>query len=970
MAPSFKISFPLPLFRASSSSPATPGSNLSGQSDYDDSPLHRPGSKAEELLGTPTPDAASDGQKTPRRERKSLRKYPSFMSVTLADVEDESPSTEEAFPFPGMHTASSYPSSPPMTQPTHRLSRHGSSPLLGEYHPLTTSDVDYFRDGGHTQAPHRETPPTTPSRYEKLETPSLLSQQTFASSARDMAVRKGSSHAPSPLSQGSEPLNALGPSEGHYRNLSTDPTQLNGLRSPNSTMTTPVPRRRPSTMDPPTLHPDAPRAYFAVTPPPALINSSLPKPMQPGNMRPVPVSKSRWWGKRKLKIPPEHGSDENTGHYRTESNGAWMKVNVKKPQTGAANWFDSIGTDDVSLENTPQLDHSSTCQPQENSDPDIDASHIPLAIDQTLPQDLASISSESAPKSSLSNKSRRSGISDKKLSFKIDSSPSQGNQGLLSHSRSSSKNAPDSLDHPKKKRARELRGGIPAGIDLQTHSVLNLSSSEDEGDLSAAEDTGYSHRIRASIDGADYSNEAVVSSALHVSPVKPRPVVTKTPRRTSSRRSGDAESVPPVPQIPNRPQLNQRSSSKRWKEVIGDKEGERSRGTGTEQGKGDTAIHCDPGSLSEMASDGITGGASSTRHNQSSSIHVGGGKMMKVTMEEERLLEAMREKRASIRANDLQKGFTSAMQQMRASDLISRPRTAGTDGPSVGDTSTARSSLYAATTGTTATTISSHDSFSPPLLVPAVYRPPSGAGHGYKASLGAISRLSASADDLTLEDSYPFPHIPSEPPPLPSSLTTATGFPRSSNKPDTIHSPDAISSPSLSFGPSDAFSSPPSTRNSPLTPPPGQPPPLPVYTGRFGHPLTAAAVAAAAAGVSPPRSRGSGSGSGSGTPASATSVPPSSVPADNNVTSAPSLPPLPAHVTGEKPDIITFPSLEDSKPSKTEGVTVTEPVIVGRQGHDRHRTLSSTVVVLDGVESHAARWDEENEIIGWALERW
>ena len=46
----------------------------------------------------------------------------------------------------------------------------------------------------------------------------------------------------------------------------------------------------------------------------------------------------------------------------------------------------------------------------------------------------------------------------------------------------------------------------------------------------------------------------------------------------------------------------------------------------------------------------------------------------------------------------------------------------------------------------------------------------------------------------------------------------------------------------------------------------------------------------------------------------------------------------------------------------------------GQYGHERRETGSSSVVVLDGVESYAAKLDEENEISGWAfdsgMDRW
>lgn len=143
---------------------------------------------------------------------------------------------------------------------------------------------------------------------------------------------------------------------------------------------------------------------------------------------------------------------------------------------------------------------------------------------------------------------------------------------------------------------------------------------------------------------------------------------------------------------------------------------------------------------------------------------------MKVTQEEEKLLEAMREKRASIRQDDFEKGFKTAMQ---LHEIVSRPKTAGADGR----TSQSSTSIYG-----------SRSSNSPP---PQEY--------GIKRTL-AGSRLSASTDDLITEDSYPFPEVP-------LSLKNPLDFASPSK-----------TSPSLSFSPSDILPETPTSRNSPITP--------------------------------------------------------------------------------------------------------------------------------------------------------
>ena len=127
----------------------------------------------------------------------------------------------------------------------------------------------------------------------------------------------------------------------------------------------------------------------------------------------------------------------------------------------------------------------------------------------------------------------------------------------------------------------------------------------------------------------------------------------------------------------------------------------------------------------------------------------------------------MREKRASIRQDDFDKGFKTALQLQ---DIVARPKTAGADGRA------SQSSNFR-----------SKSSASPP---PQEY-----AGR----TSGTSRRFSASAEDIRLEDAYPFPKVPVD----------SHGY-TSPPKP----------SPSLSFSPSDILPGTPASHNSPITPPP------------------------------------------------------------------------------------------------------------------------------------------------------
>ena len=451
-------------------------------------------------------------------------------------------------------------------------------------------------------------------------------------------------------------------------------------------------------------------------------------------------------------------------------------------------------------------------------------------------------------------------------------------------------------------------GGVPlASADLQIQSVLNLSSSEGEDETEAESSapetsTFHRHRIRASIERADYGDEVLIGNALRVQPVKPKPVVNSSPVRSSFRRSKTPDIVPPVPSLPSRPPLNQRTSSMRWRALLEEKAASPSQSqsvsTTTADASESTVDSAGESSLNNTPPSSQGPPRLASKKRESTPLRRG-SKLMSVTSEEETLLEAMREKRASIRATDFQKGFNSAM-QMHVADYMSRPKTSGADGR------TPRSSIYGA--GSSHGSISG--SISPPLLAPAVYRPPGGIqqqqsvhiGHLYKASLGANSGRSASTDNLTLEDAYPFPEVPSEP--IPFITTRSPGM-------------KAEASPSLSFSASDIMPNTPSTRDSPLTPPP---------------PGMASSTLASTLGV-----YGGGHGNGNGR------------------------------------------GFIDGRPAKGFiGITPPRSKLAvngngygngDRQGygHERRETGSSSVVMLDGVESYAAKMDEENDITGWAL---
>lgn len=757
MTRNFKISFPLPR-RPSASPNATPGSQYSNKKNIDDSPFSHPGAKAERTLGASEPEPA-------KKKRRQLRN--GFMSVTLSDLDGEPGKTPDEYPFPSMQTPSES-----SRVPSFFLSRQGSSPLLGEQYANGSTEANYFSRLPSPQARRAGSSITLKAHYDPARSPLAISQQTSASSTRDMALRKGCPEISRPATHHSvQAIQSSDPSRPHSRCPSGD-SRISGSSIQRITA---VPRQRPSVTDPPTLYPNADRAFHAVSPPPALINSTLPKPLP--NQQTASPNGSKWWQRKATsKMSPPSPRIERQSHQQPfEQNFSSIKVNVKRPKPGTPgdrNWFDALEDDEPIIADLqhPELSTRQTRRKQE----------APLSISETMSLEPRATEITSR-KSSFSNKSQHNAAVTRKLSFRLDSSPPSsrplpasnstptggihsGSSALPSQPSYTASSAPPPIRNISKTSSIDsiqstINGRVVhAGMNLQLESFLELSSSEDEGGESSApseiQPSYRRHKIRASIEKASYDSEVSVGNAQRAQPVRPRSIVNRNANRPIPARTDSSEIVPPVPHIPGKPQPGPRTSSTRWREIMEDK------ALSTE-----STIDSRESSVNGDIHARIT---HSRRPKRKPSLR--GSKLMKVTQEEEKLLEAMREKRASIRQDDFEKGFKTAM---HLHEIVSRPKTAGADGR----TSRSSTSVYG-----------SRSSNSPP---PQEY--------GIKRTL-AGSHLSASTDDLITEDSYPFPEAP-------LSLKNPLGFASPSK-----------TSPSLSFSPSDILPETPTSRNSPITP--------------------------------------------------------------------------------------------------------------------------------------------------------
>ena len=455
---------------------------------------------------------------------------------------------------------------------------------------------------------------TLRSYYDPARSPLSISQQTSASSARDMALRKGHPPISSPLSQDvSEDISP--PIAEDLRRPATNNTS--GRRLKHLDLSDIYTRSQPSVA--PMLSPDQ-----VSKSPSQLSYSSSPHSTSTG--------RPNWWNRRKARESKSKKAPKAPSEFPRFDDGGLgvesLKTNIKKPKAGIQHWFDStddranvdpkddqLGTDEAHgrfwnkhlnnlQHNTHELSKEAPALKDHNGTP---SGEQPHTSELTSPMPY---SAQPGPRSS---------------------------------------HLVDTPAHHRQQRPRS-KSLTNAKADLLDQSFLELSSSSDDEceSRTVAPQTYRRHRIRDSIDQNDIGDDVLVTSAERVRPVNPKPVMNTSPRR--SKR--ESEVIPPVPKIPERPQLQQRVSSIKWRESMSVKSPPRVassiRSTTSSNGDASMAYQA-PGPRPTLVDKKVTHGS----------------RVMTVTVEEGELLDAMRKKRASSRPNPFSPGYV-------------RPRTAGT----------------------------------------------------------------------------------------------------------------------------------------------------------------------------------------------------------------------------------------------------------------------------------------------------
>ncbi|KAL9030719.1 MAG: hypothetical protein Q9196_001191 [Gyalolechia fulgens] len=707
----FKFSFPLPGRNASGDIHSSLILIDTPNDSHDDSPFSDPGSKAQRVLGTLEP--ASPHDLSNRSLRRALRKKPSFMNVTRSEAGNNSPAAKDGFPFPDMPDSRGSSRRPP-----HNLRNQASSPLLSER---------FFKESPGTDSTARSPSPrphfygsssTLRSYYDPAKSPLSISQQTSASSARDMALRKGYPTISSPLTQ--DVSNEISPS---------------AFDDERRTATEHHSARKPARLDLSMFAPTHKAPPVPITSP----NEVSKSPSQlsySSSQQSASSGRSNWWRRKRAKEPeskrakaPPDGSSLDQLDLGVDS----LKMNIRKPRVGTRHWLDGVG--DAHTLNIPE------------SQSDRDTAHSELwnkRLDGLRPD---------ARGSSATNL-QQADADDLCVNRDPSSNDPAVSEPAVTRQRLQGSPSAEISIHTGQQKTRR---GSPtvAKADLLNHSFLELSSSDDEeavGSIGPSQDYGRRH-VGDSIDQTTIDKDVLMSSTENIRPVKPKSVVNNSPRKP---KRGSAI-TPPVPKIPERPQVQQRVSSMKWRELQDFK-------------SSSIAARITDDSHSSSGGASIASQASSLRQTAFES-HIRkpnqGSKLMSVTVEEGELLEAMRQTRASIYQDALSEGGSTKTFPGSRSNL-GRSRNSGTD---------CRVSY-----------LGSDSSISPPPSLPTTTASP---------------------------QSFLFPDVPSS-----DNSKVHFPAPRRAKPKQAppIIFPPPKASPTDSFSPSDILPSTPKSRRSPLTP--------------------------------------------------------------------------------------------------------------------------------------------------------
>lgn len=707
MARSFILSFSRPTRKSSQDSQHTNSYQAS------ESPWSNPRGKAEAVLGPLEPNT-NKKKKFSRKERK-LQKHPSSMSITVSDRG----SSRQEVPDAGLITNQ---------QETHHLQL--PPPVIRpQSMNENAADWDNKTDGSGLQAHRSQSSSTLRSYYDPAKSPLYISQQTSASSARDMALRKGQPQIIRPK---------------HY-DISSGTTVVSGMDDEFDLTRDSM--GKPMHMDLSTIFPKPSMSNHTLLSLNKVVRSPSVLSVASSNQNSTQI-RPKWfsWERKKSKesISSEFACQTVAG---VDESIQFCAKKTKNAKRASQTWFEGL-------------------EDEGNAFTDIRQGH------------LSTYRSEKCYRSSLktgrdtysSDQSHNWGQCHQSPKTYLDSAFARRDLSHSKRSRTSSNGSQKSVRWEKDDRIKVLKD------NLQNHSFLILTSSDDDIEENSLNVARYRHhRIRASTDKLDHGDDVIVCSAERAKQIKPRPAVNIPHQKIP--RFKDPEVVPPIPLIPTvRPEPSPKVSSIKWRE---------------EMKAISSSIDLTISPAHSRKSSGASHSASQVPPSGSLEMTpLRESKMMAVTVDEEKLLQGMRRKRASmLRKKHISNHRYSLISSQSEATSLLRPKTAG-------EAILPRSSYFEP---------------SEPISPKA----------NRQVRFLAASTYAASADDLSREESFSSSDTPS------SSV--------GSSSPDAKRPSKAVP-PSLDFTPPDILPTISPTHTSPLTPPPDHDGCLDIYGAGVADP--------------------------------------------------------------------------------------------------------------------------------------
>ncbi|MCJ1367081.1 hypothetical protein MMC16_006213 [Acarospora aff. strigata] len=591
--------------------------------------------KAEILLGT------SDFGPLPMRQSKpkptkALKEKPSFVSVSVSEIsQDLAWSGDSALnsAVVGEHWGM------PRLSPRGLLPRP-SSPLLGRHFHASSATATERGVALSSGLHESRSSLTLRSYYDPINSPPSISQQTSASSARDMALRKG--------------CRTITESRGYSGSQSA--LNLAGIGTDKHDQADDGSKKRPPRLDFSRLFSRPQPSHGPLLSPHRVTKSPLPLSVASDLPSPTP------WYRREKSLKAKNSKQSSPAKNSQESPYfpfpvELPKLNIRKPKQGVEDWFDG-GEGDGYLNNP--------------------ASHTRLrkgasqAMDCQLPCQASSTSPASTVRKDDFPCSSQQALTS--CTSGPRSSTQQFEPNVVHLCLTSPPEAGDSMYSPSSSRSKSSKkstGSIFIHCDLQSQSILTLSSSEDEdeveGKFSTRNGKPWSRRPSPQSNRKDIvvrqGHNTVPMTRAAASYTHSTSVVTPRSRSgpTSTRDINVSES--------------NRSITTTFLNAPSFSHSRHMRASGSRRTES-TSENVRPKTSDEVLSRSSTAlvGFASTPTSPSRSdsrLQLRKSRIMAVTREEESLLEAMRHKRAMMRQGKSDQAYQRRLEEDLARASIS-----------------------------------------------------------------------------------------------------------------------------------------------------------------------------------------------------------------------------------------------------------------------------------------------------------